>query len=187
VNLETLAPRSFTSRQLWHQGPTTRPVTSFVSPADYDARWHRVGQGAWYASTSAVGAWSELFRHFSHDGVSPFEVRRRIGRVGVTGLLIWDLTDETTRRALNVTLPELCDDDYAVCQQVADLARAAGVEGLLAPSAADKSARTLVIFPDAMNKVVILSSTIARPPQRWRSVLLRVRRRDELGGASSTT
>src|SRR5262245_13148422 len=37
--------------------------------------------GVWYASSREQGAWAELFRHFVDEGVDPFEVRRRVGRV----------------------------------------------------------------------------------------------------------
>ncbi len=45
-------------------------------------RYHRRGgAGAWYGSDREQAAWAELFRHFTDEGVDPFEVRRRVGVV----------------------------------------------------------------------------------------------------------
>lgn len=96
------APRRTLKGTYWHQGPTRHPVTSCADPARGPGRYHRTGEpGVWYASNKEQGAWAELFRHFVDDGVDPFEVRRRVGRVAVT-LQVLDLTDERTRSHLGV-------------------------------------------------------------------------------------
>jgi hypothetical protein len=64
----------------------------------------------WYASSREQGAWAELFRHFVDDGVDPFEVRRRIGRVSVD-LHVLDLTDTKTRSHLGVEEADLVSND----------------------------------------------------------------------------
>lgn len=78
------APRRQISGRFWHQGPTRHPLTSCADPARGPGRYHRTGEpGVWYASSQEQAAWAELFRHFVHDGIDPFEVRRRVGRVYV--------------------------------------------------------------------------------------------------------
>lgn len=106
------APRRTLKGTYWHQGPTRHPVTSCADPARGPGRYHRTGEpGVWYASNKEQGAWAELFRHFVDDGVDPFEVRRRVGRVAVT-LQVLDLTDERTRSHLGVDETDLLSDDY---------------------------------------------------------------------------
>lgn len=101
------APRRTLKGTYWHQGPTRHPVTSCADPARGPGRYHRTGEpGVWYASNKEQGAWAELFRHFVDDGVDPFEVRRRVGRVAVT-LQVLDLTDERTRSHLGVDETDL--------------------------------------------------------------------------------
>jgi hypothetical protein len=70
-------------------------------------RYHRPGGAAtWDGSRTERGAWAELFRHFLDDGVSPFEVRRRVGRVDAQ-VIVLDLTSKRVRDALNVSVDEL--------------------------------------------------------------------------------
>jgi len=89
----------------WHQGPTRHPLVSCADPARGPGRYHRNGEpGVWYASNREQGAWAELFRHFVDDGVDPFEVRRRIGRVSVD-LEVLDLTEA---RRFNRRLDQVC-------------------------------------------------------------------------------
>lgn len=75
-----------------------------------------------------------MFRHFVDDGVDPFEVRRRVGRVAVT-LQVLDLTDERTRSHLGVDETDLLSDDYTTTQAIA-AARDANFDAVLAPAAA---------------------------------------------------
>ncbi len=78
------APRRQISGRFWHQGPTRHPLTSCADPARGPGRYHRAGEpGVWYGSSQEQAAWAELFRHFVDEGVDPFEVRRRVGRVFV--------------------------------------------------------------------------------------------------------
>jgi hypothetical protein len=92
------APRRKLTGSYWHQGPTRHPLTSCADPARGPGRYHRTGEpGVWYASNREQGAWAEFFRHFLDDGVDPFEVRRRVGRVSVS-LDVLDLTDPPRER-----------------------------------------------------------------------------------------
>lgn len=89
----------------------------------------------WYASSQEQGAWAELFRHFLDDGIDPFEVRRRVGRVSVD-LQVLDLTDRTTRSHLGVSEADLVSDKCTLTQDIAAAARDAGFDAVLAPAAA---------------------------------------------------
>lgn len=122
-------------------------MRSFADPASTDGRYHRrQGPGVWYASDQEQAAWAELFRHFTEEGVDPFEVRRRVGRVVVEGLEVLDLTSEQVRATLGLTLEDLVGDDYQRTQAVTAAAANAGYQGILAPSAALDGRRTLVVF-----------------------------------------
>lgn len=123
-------------------------------------------------------SWCELFRHFfDGDGVDPFEVRRRAGRARVTDLRVLDLTDPVVRQALHVTEADLTGEDYTRCQDLADAARAAGLDGVLAPSAGLPGAVTLVVFAAAMDagNVAELTSRTQVPPLHLVHHLHRVR------------
>jgi hypothetical protein len=62
-----------------------------------------------------------LFRHFLDDGVDPFEIRRRVGRVSVD-LKVLDLTDPATRAHLGVTEEDLTAEELDLTQEVAGAA-----------------------------------------------------------------
>lgn len=131
----------------WHQGAARFSVPSFADPASTDGRYHRrQGPGVWYASDQEQAAWAELFRHFTEEGVDPFEVHRRVGRVVVEGLEVLDLTSGQVRATLGLTLEDLIGDDYQRTQAVTAAATNAGYQGILAPSAAMDGRRTLIVF-----------------------------------------
>lgn len=65
------------------------------------------GAGVWYASSNERGAWAELFRHWGTDEVSPFEVRRRVGRARVSNLAVLDLTDTQVRDEMGVIVDDV--------------------------------------------------------------------------------
>jgi len=107
--------------------------------------------------------------------LSPFEVRRRVGRVRVEDLAILDLTDPEVRERIGVTGDELMSDDLSLCQAIGDSASKAGFDGILAPSAALPGEATLAVFPDGMKRVVEEHSRIQRPPRTLMRVLRRIR------------
>lgn len=178
------APRRQLRGRFWHQGPTRHPLGSFADPATTDGRYHRRGgPGAWYASDQEQAAWAELFRHFTDEGVGPFEVRRRVGAVDVAGLEVLDLTDEAVRSSLGLTMEDLTGEDYARAQEVADAARAAGFGGILAPSAAMEGRRTLVVFATGFPSLVFDRSRVRQPPPRLADLVRLVRLRGDLAAA----
>jgi hypothetical protein len=84
---------------VYHQGSPARPLLWHESRPRYDGRYHEAGgRGAWYASSHERAAWAELFRHQSTE-LSPFEIRRRMGRARVGDLLVLDLTDDRSVNA----------------------------------------------------------------------------------------
>jgi RES domain-containing protein len=169
------APRRKLAGKYWHQGPTRHPLISCSDPANGPGRYHQTGEpGVWYASNREQGAWAELFRHFEDEGVDPFEVRRRVGRVSVD-LEVLDLTDEKIRSRLNVDEADLVSDHYATTQAIATAARAAGFDAVLAPAAALPGCKTLAVFVHALPKVQAERSEVRQPPPRLVNLLPLIR------------
>jgi RES domain-containing protein len=89
-----------------------------------------------------------------------------------------DLTDAEIRDALGLTEDDLIADDYAVCQRLADRAREAGFEAILAPSAGLPEATTLAIFGDALSyrRTAVDDRGRRQPPIRMRQRLAMIGR-----------
>lgn len=165
------APRRRLTGSFWHQGPTRHVLTSCADPARGPGRYHRTGEpGVWYASSREQGAWAELFRHFVDDGVDPFEIRRRVGRVSVD-LQVLDLTDPLTRAHLGVTEADLTAEDLDLTQEIASAARDAGFDAILAPAVALPGCQTLAVFAHALPMVTAERSVVRQPPPRLADLL----------------
>lgn len=175
------APRHRLIGKFWHQGGTRHPLVSCADPARGPGRYHRIGEpGVWYASSQEQGAWAEFFRHFLDDGIDPFEVRRRVGRVSVD-LDVLDLTDETTRSYLGISAADLVADDCSLPRDIAAAARAAGFGGVLAPAAALPGCRTLAVFADALSaNVTAERSAVRQPPPRLADLLPLIRPHEDV-------
>jgi hypothetical protein len=130
----------------------------------------------WYGSRTERGAWAELFRHFLDDGVSPFEVRRRVGRVDAQ-VIVLDLTSKRILDALDVSVDDLIADDLTVCQDLAELAIEAGFEAIHGPAAPLERERTLAVFGTAIkaNLTGVLDKGVRRAPIRMYDVLRVIR------------
>jgi RES domain-containing protein len=122
------------------------------------------------------GAWAELLRHHTSSELSPFEVRRRLGQARVENLRVLDLTDPRVREALTLSEDDLTRDDLTQCQALGEAARAAGFEGVLAPSAALAGETILVVFPSGTPKLTEEQSRVQRAPARLRALVSRIRR-----------
>lgn len=107
-------------------------------------------------------------------------MRRRIGAVEVDGLEVLDLTDPKTQELLDIDEDELVGEDYERCQAIAEAARTAGFEGILAPSGALPGRRTLVVFANGMPKLRPGRSSIRRPPPRMLLLVSAIRFRREV-------
>lgn len=130
----------------------------------------------WYGSRTERGAWAELFRHFLDDGVSPFEVRRRVGRVDAKVIAL-DLTSPRIRDALGLSVDELIADHLSVCQELAELVIEAGFDAIHAPAAPLERERTLAVFGTAIqsNLTEVLDKGVRRAPIRMYNVLRAIR------------
>jgi len=152
----------------WHQNSPSYPLLSCADPATVDARYQRRGQpGVWYGSSKERSAWAELFRHTYSPELSPFHIRRRVGRVRVTDLRVLDLTDPGTCAQLGVRESDLTGDDYTRTQVFAALAYEASFDGVLAPSAALPGHQTLAVFAHVLadaSKIVAEHSRVQAPP-----------------------
>lgn len=151
----------------WHQGAVRFPLDSCADPANTMGRYHiRGGPGVWYGSSHERSAWAELMRHFEPGGVSPFEIRRRVGRVRVQGLRILDLTDGQILDEIGVEPADLTADDYGVCQALSRLASGSRLDGLLAPSAALPGEQTLAVFAHCLRPPMLTAehSRVQVPP-----------------------
>jgi hypothetical protein len=72
-----------------------------------------------------------------------------VGRVDFEVALL-DLTSGELQKRLRLDQAELVDDDWSVCQALADIAVAAGYEAVLGPSAAVAGETTLAVFGGAI-------------------------------------
>ena len=77
-----------------------------------------------------------------------------------------DLTDAAVRSRLAVAVEDLTADDLELPQRLADAARAASLDGVLAPSAALPGQRTLAVFPVAVDRgaVTVETERVQVPP-----------------------
>lgn len=181
------APRRTITGRFWHQGPTRHSLVDCADPARGPGRYHRSGEpGVWYGSSQEQGAWAELFRHFLDDGVDPFELRRRVGRVSVA-LEVLDLTDAKVRAHLGVGESNLIGDDYALTQAIAEAARDAGFDGILAPAAALPRRETLAVFAHALPRVQAERSEVRQPPPRLADLLPLIRPHESVPDAVRRT
>ena len=172
------APRRILSRKVYHTGNPRRPLLDYADPAVTEGRYHQKGDaGVWYASFRERGAWAELFRHHESAEISPFEVRRRVGRARTHGLVVLDLTNPSVQKMFQLTNDILAGENYEVCRRMAEAARSAGFDGLLAPSGALDGETTLVVYAQAMRggKVSEERSRIGAPPRRMLAYLRAIR------------
>lgn len=177
------APRRRLTGNWWHQGPTRHPLTSCADPARGPGRYHRQGEpGVWYASSQEQAAWAEFFRHFVDDGIDPFELRRRVGRVSVD-LDVLDLTNPAVREHLAIDENDLLTDNYTITQELAAAARDAGFDGVLAPSAGLPGRQSLAVFASVLPKVHPERSEIRQPPPRLADLLPLIRTHERVPDA----
>lgn len=130
----------------------------------YGGRYNpKGGFRAIYGSLELDTATAELLAHHRRQGrpdpeADVFPLVAVSLEADVERLL--DLTDAATRRALKVSRSDLVGDwqeaqdlgREALTQAIGRLARAAGYQGLLAPSAARSTGRNIVLFRDKVRK-----------------------------------
>lgn len=128
---------------------------------DYGGRWNPLRINAVYGSLDVVTAVTENCQQFINYGFKSTDIRPRViagVRVKVRRLL--DLTDAKIRRKIGFTLADLTNEDWAAIQSTGEESwtqaigrgcRAAGFEGLLAPSAQHRPGINVVLFPDKLD------------------------------------
>lgn len=116
-------------------------------------RWNRHDEyGCLYTSLSREGAVAEYTKELRRIGIeaSADQAKDLVSlNVGVARVL--DLTDVRERDRFGVTLKTLTadeEDDLESCRLVADLARLAGYDAILSPSAALAGERNLNLYID---------------------------------------
>jgi RES domain-containing protein len=113
----------------------------------HGGRYNPLGAfGALYCGESPAVCAAEIGKRAAGQRVSPY----RLARVRVKLHRVLDLTDPTTLAALNLRPEDVLGADWQPTQRLAAQVRAAGFEGLLAPSAAGPG-RNLIIFPDRLD------------------------------------
>ena len=123
----------------------TQPL-SIEGSLRHGARYNPRGAfGALYCGERPAVCAAEIRKRAAGQPVAPY----RLARIRVALHRVLDLTDPATLAALALRPEDLLRDDWQPTQRLAAQARAAGFEGLLAPSAAGPG-RTLIIFPDRL-------------------------------------
>lgn len=112
--------------------------------------------GALYLSDSPEGCATEMKRR----PVTPREYL--IGEIKVTVSNICDLTDPTLLEQLDINPDELCKDEWELTQELGELIREAGFEGVVVPSAAGPY-RNLVLFLDRFSSKSSIELNDVRP------------------------
>ncbi|MEE8452885.1 MAG: RES family NAD+ phosphorylase, partial [Thermoguttaceae bacterium] len=144
-------------------------------------RWNPPGIKAIYASLDPVTAVKESFQEFAKYGFKSTDIKPRViagAKVNVRRLL--DLTDARIRRKLGFPLDELTQEDWAAIQNAGEESwtqaigrgcRAAGFEGLLAPSARHRPGKNVVVFPDKLDSDssvdLIAPDELPPHPSQW--------------------
>ncbi|RED45624.1 RES domain-containing protein, partial [Seonamhaeicola aphaedonensis] len=115
----------------------TWQVNKYNKAADH--RYSKPGEAAVYAGITKETAKAEI-SHYNALG----------GRVVVSKDVklnnALDLTDAKVRKELGVTLKDLTSDGYDITQKIGTYARQNGYDGIIAPSARDKSGANVIIF-----------------------------------------
>ena len=155
--------------QWWRQTAPRYEALSLPHRAKRGGRCHRRGKEArLYASSTRNTAWGELFRHTSPE-VSPFEVKRRMSGLRVTGLPVVDFLDPETRALFDVSERALISNNTGFSRKITDRLRQRPDRfgGLILPSAASPGEETLVVFREWIGPhVFVEASHISTPPLR---------------------
>ncbi|HVC94821.1 MAG TPA: RES family NAD+ phosphorylase [Pirellulales bacterium] len=120
-------------------------------------RWNPIGIAAVYASLFPETAMAETLAHYRYYGI-PLQgaMPRTFIAIAVNLQAILDLRDGTVRRHLQVSLDRILTVDWRkevhagrvpITQAIGCAASQVGLEGLIAPSAADPKGHNLLVFP----------------------------------------
>ncbi len=138
-------------------------------PAPHAGRFHGVGD-PWplYASLDLDTMWAEWAR--ATGGAVALDDDPRWVCTLDLDLVVLDLRDASTRRALGVELDELVGDwspsvPNDAAMRVAAAARALGVDGMVVPSAARDGGWNVAVLPHAFERVELASRRRGRRRQ----------------------
>lgn len=142
---------SYTPRKIrgafWYRAviPTReRTILNIAKAGEYGGRYNTPGQfGALYLSRTIKGCEEEV------KGRPAGPKKYVVGKIKVTVGRVCDLTDPETLKKLKITKDQLTTDDYMVTRVLAEIARNAGFEALIVPSAVGNF-NNLVVFTDRL-------------------------------------
>ena len=102
-----------------------------------------LGQEALYTSIGKKeNAWVTVVEELSADADLPL----RLASKDVKLEKVLDLTDPQTRKQMSITRDAITKDTYYLTQQIGDLAKRHGFDGIKAPSAAHNGGVNLIIL-----------------------------------------
>jgi hypothetical protein len=135
-------------------------------------RWNRHDEyGCLYTSLSREGALAEYTKELRRLGIEPMSDQPKdLVSLSVGVAHVFDLTDVRQRRRFGITLDTLTgdrDDDLESCRLVADLARLAGYDAILSPSAALTGAQNLNLYIDGRADHLRLMEGFDRAPLNY--------------------
>ena len=116
-------------------------------------RWNRHDEyGCLYTSLSREGAFAEYTKELRRLGIEPnADQPKDLVTIRVAVARVLDLTDVHAREQFGINLDTLTgddEDDLESCRLVADLARLAGYDAILSPSASLPGERNLNLYID---------------------------------------
>lgn len=115
-------------------------------------RWNRQTYGCLYTALTAEGALAEYRKRLALLGdVDGDWQRRDLVSLEVTVEQVLDLTNAAIRRQFGIDIRTMTSDDEAAlehCRIIADVAREREYTSILAPSAAAREERNLMIYVD---------------------------------------
>lgn len=135
-------------------------------------RWNRHGDyGCLYTSLSRDGAIAEYTKELRRLGIdASADQAKDLVSLSVSVARVLDLTDARKRSRFGVGVDTLTgdnDDDLESCRIVADLARLAGYDAILSPSAALSGERNLNLYIDGRADHLRLTEGPDREPLNY--------------------
>jgi len=159
------------------QGEVWRYIPAGAHPLDTgsilkaNGRWNRPGEyGCLYTALTRQGAEAEYDKFLSNAGIAPEQDRPRDLVTILADLKLVLNQTSKTGAFVDPTAPFLTADkpeDWEKCRKLADVSRLEGYGGILAPSAALKGEKNLVIYIDGLARNVALKAGKIRVPLNY--------------------
>ena len=162
--VDAIEATPLTARMYRHTSPGRDPLSG-SGAFRFGGRWNPPGIATIYLARPKDTAIAELKNMAAQAAIS---VEDLIGRgrvlhsIEVADLPVLDVTNETSRQALQVSLSELSAEDQSVCKAIGHAAYILDrFSGVLAPSARDTSGQVLAVF-EARTDLVHMSFVTTR-------------------------